>query len=1424
MPVQATHFRYGHLTWRQRPDVSPTAVEFSLVNAFRRNGYPGSGNDGLPIIGDVINEDIGGTDLLFGDGASTGQLSYRVISFDPTENWLIGVALDPISGQDKVLHAYAAQNDSGQPWIAAIDSCCRISTLANAPDGNYRVETLVDLTKTDHSPVSSLPPIVSCPQSSLCSLLIPGADFQPGTQLRWRLATGSEDGGITQPGGLTVDAATGTVTWNTAGAPLNSLWAAQAIIEKQDAVTGAVLTKVAVDYLVRIVAPGTPPVIEPPPNTPPVCATTHPVRVGESITFVVTASHPDPHNIVTLNTAGLPAGATTTPSLPASGNPVSTTFNWTPTAADIRPQAYLINFTATDTGGLQASCPVTVTVEGFDVVDPNNLEGGSAPILTVQGELTTDVNTLLSAHSAKIKGVAADGATQLLLIFEGDQSTSDLTFSLGGGLADGGFKEIGSSASPTASLQVQAQSIGPRRVAFAVYSSPVNFRPIASADSARDISLQVAVGSAPAVERARLSLVRPPVVLVHGIWSNPKDAWVSTGFKRLLTDAGFRVTLADYGDCNYCDFDPAADGPPIRAVRDAIRSALGDDRKLGTAVSQVDVFAHSMGGVVTRAYASWATQPYERGENFLRGDIHKLITVGTPHHGTPLANWFVGHGCDWLIGFENWQAWLASYKGNHCVANCQRISAFFECLGKELGEAVVDLQTNSHALERIGTTHIPSHAIVCTEPSSSLFGTESLLNWVPEESCNNGTTIDGLLGGEGNHDTIVPVGSQKGGLPDSAVTVQAGIVHQALSREPDETSSLQVALAGIDLLNGPIDEAAGNFAHFGPWPSVGTPSVPVACGSDACPSSCPGGGGGGAATGLAHPATSSPALGQNVAVTFLPMEGLLVRPGETVQFDFTVADGNPVAGAVFFIGAVTVVTSGPGPFAFSWIVPSNAIGRIDVLTATYGQGPTNYAASTSIFVQPDATLTGIEVLPQALDLYYSPQQARLYVTGHFSDGIDRDISSPELGTSYDLLSGTNLVVALTSDGLVAAKGNGQDAIIVSNAARTNTIPVRVNILNHRPALNPIADLTVIAGGTVDVPVTHGARGERRVVTVKTDQSRIVSTGAREGYLERRLASRQGYVSRTYVLSDRTDVHVYRTYVYHGVTCYHYVPAVYYHPVFYGWVYDPWPAPVSFAWGWGPAPWYGYYGAYFVAAPAYPTPALWLTDYLLAENLRASYEARMAAGTAVQPAPAPAPQASQDAGNAISPEIKQAIAEEVRQQLAAEKAAASQPSQPAAQTAPSVAQATPAALDPKHRIFVVSGNVSITTGGQTCVLNSGDIIIRNGETTADGTKAQVSVLNSKEGSCPVGSIGEVEIADLQEMHNQFRQHIDSGLKKLADNQGSGGLPNGPAANPRQVEEAQAAPDSKAQEELRKQNQEATKFEAEAQKEAHGQSGA
>jgi hypothetical protein len=339
-----------------------------------------------------------------------------------------------------------------------------------------------------------------------------------------------------------------------------------------------------------------------------------------------------------------------------------------------------------------------------------------------------------------------------------------------------------------------------------------------------------------------------------------------------------------------------------------------------------------------------------------------------------------------------------------------------------------------------------------------------------------------------------------------------------------------------------------------------------------------------------------------------------------------------------------------------------------------------------------------------------------------------------------------------------------------------------------------------------IAINRGARGERMVVTGGRG-ARVVSYGPRRGFVERSVAGRPGHISRTYVVGGRSYARVYRQYSYHGAVYYRYVPAVYYGPQFYAWAVTPWGAPMRYAW-FGlatPAPWFGFYAGYFTPYPTYASPDLWLTDYVLAENLRLAYESQQAGNDGQAPLPA----LNGPSAPALSLETKALIADEVRQQLAAERAAAVQPTSSNPQEPATGSDQLPPALS--QRFFVVASNLDVPAApGQTCSLTPGDLIQRKGKDVVFGGVA-MEVVASKPGDCAADSPATVQLADLQEMHNQFREQLDSGLKMLAENQAKG-LPNGPVAAGRPVAEGIADPVADAGAQLASQETDAAKLEA------------
>jgi hypothetical protein len=351
-------------------------------------------------------------------------------------------------------------------------------------------------------------------------------------------------------------------------------------------------------------------------------------------------------------------------------------------------------------------------------------------------------------------------------------------------------------------------------------------------------------------------------------------------------------------------------------------------------------------------------------------------------------------------------------------------------------------------------------------------------------------------------------------------------------------------------------------------------------------------------------------------------------------------------------------------------------------------------------------------------------------------------------------------------------------------------------------------------------IEHGIRGLRTVVS-QHNGARIVSTGLQSGYVQRAYITRGGrsYYSRTYYDHGVYRVAVYRGYYYGGHTYYGFYASHWYSAAFYKWAYQPWPAPVYWgtgAWGWGGAPWYGYYGRYFAPYPIYPSPEFWLTDDLLASNLRSEYAAEMNADSMSADTQA-AGDNSATASNVttLTPEVKRAIAEEVKLQLTAQQTAAANRGARATE-APAYSEVPPA-LDPAQRTFLVDSDVTVLAGGHECALTAGDVIVRTTNTPDDDRAVKASVLASKNSDCATAETVAVKVDDLQEMYNRFQEQLASALAELAQKQGKGGMPKSPDAGTVASDVPPPEPDLTAANALKDQQANADKVELQVKEE-------
>jgi len=120
-----------------------------------------------------------------------------------------------------------------------------------------------------------------------------------------------------------------------------------------------------------------------------------------------------------------------------------------------------------------------------------------------------------------------------------------------------------------------------------------------------------------------------PVVLVHGLFGFDRIGVPGARFDYFR---GISAHLASLGCTAHAVKLPMMSSVPARAeALVAAITALGHDR--------IDLIAHSLGGLDAR---------YALAHLGLASRVRSLVTIGTPHHGSPIADLFHQGQLDWL--------------------------------------------------------------------------------------------------------------------------------------------------------------------------------------------------------------------------------------------------------------------------------------------------------------------------------------------------------------------------------------------------------------------------------------------------------------------------------------------------------------------------------------------------------------------------------------------------------------------------------------------------------------------------------------------------------------------------------------------------------------------------------------------------------
>ena len=416
------------------------------------------------------------------------------------------------------------------------------------------------------------------------------------------------------------------------------------------------------------------------------------------------------------------------------------------------------------------------------------------------------------------------------------------------------------------------------------------------------------------------------------------------------------------------------------------------------ACTQVDWVGHSMGGLLPRVY--FRTGFYRRPDNFGAGDLHKLVTLNTPHWGSPMANALVGIRDQSIFGGA--------------------LESVMDAIGMPISNgAIDDLAEGSGALAGIGTTAIPSHTIAGKGGSEILgladIGFSAASNLAPPpwrtvfavlDLITTASTV--FLYRNQPHDLIVLVPSQHGGVTGAATDLLCGFgtIHTSVTAH-GPAANLATSLLQ-DVTDGP------RFRTIPP-PLLSVPLLapiidpPMSSGSLA----------------LASPATSSGA-----------------NPGDTISISATGADGfDPFKVVFFFPDGNTVVDTTP-PFEATFTIPSESAGTIEIIAgACDAMGEVAFSAPLPISISLPTLLT-MSAIPTEIFLVEPLEDIALQIEGTFDDGISRDITGADTGTTY--LSSNPLVAVVSPEGNVQAVSPGVATISAMNGTIQTSVGVFVD--------------------------------------------------------------------------------------------------------------------------------------------------------------------------------------------------------------------------------------------------------------------------------------------------------------------------------------------------------------------------------------------
>ena len=298
-----------------------------------------------------------------------------------------------------------------------------------------------------------------------------------------------------------------------------------------------------------------------------------------------------------------------------------------------------------------------------------------------------------------------------------------------------------------------------------------------------------------------LKLHAAPVVLIHGLWSSSSAAFGighAEGVWAKLNAMSFDIVPWNYDGTK---------GPgdvisgPSNGLIFTLRNLFSEMNQKGIACTRADFVVHSMGGLMARQFMRKDIDTGNQSAiSYRQGMVRRIITIATPHRGSPWGNYFNGNLS--MIG-SMWQTWKAKSWWEGTIRSIIKIGAYIAKGSAD--SAMKDLAIKSNLIQTLGFPNVPMHSIYgCVKddtdalaselktvpgvikvieniswlPSSFVSMIQSALSWFEGEIKK--AALDEFLNvffdGD-DHDLCVPDKSSHGDFPANASTEYKGLIN-----------------------------------------------------------------------------------------------------------------------------------------------------------------------------------------------------------------------------------------------------------------------------------------------------------------------------------------------------------------------------------------------------------------------------------------------------------------------------------------------------------------------------------------------------------------------------------------------------------------------------------------------------------------------